>query len=204
MADLHLLENLLANVAQVSYPELLAILFFAGLLEVIFPPVPGDAVFLAGGFIAGRRGFPLTWAIVLAFLGTFLAATALFIAGRVCGPYLFRRRFFARILPEPQRQRVEKLFTHYGLWLILSSRFIPVVRSGIALAAGMTGMRPAFGLVGLAGGIAVFNSLLIVGGSEAGEHWPVLAARLGGIGWAVLALGLAILAARAFFSRRRS
>ena len=176
----------------------------AGLIEVVFPPFPGDATFLAGGFVAGRRGFLLAWPIFAAWLGTFLAAAGLFLVGRIWGRLLLRKRFFARLLPQEQQERLERWFTRYGLWVILGSRFIPVVRSGIALAAGIGGLRPLSGLLGLAAGAFVFDALLVVGGSLVGEHWSVLASLVGTYGLILGAILTGIFIARAAFARRRT
>jgi len=188
-----LLGNLLANVDRIQLTDLMAMMFLVGLVEVIFPPIPGDAIFLAGGFLAGRRGFPLAWPLLAACLGTFLAAAGLFLLGRVWGRALLQRRFFARLLPEAEQERVERWFGRYGPWVVLASRFIPVVRSGIALGAGIVRLRAALALAGLAVGIIIFNSLLIVGGSAAGENWRQLAALVRTSGWIMVSLALAVL-----------
>jgi len=159
---------------------------------------------LAGGFVDGRRGFLLAWPVFAAWLGTFLAAAGLFLVGRIWGRLLLRKRFFARLLPQEQQERLERWFARYGLWVILGSRFIPVVRSGIALAAGIGGLRPVSGLLGLAAGAFVFDTLLVVGGSLVGEHWSVLASLVGTYGLILGAILTGILIARAAFARRRT
>ena len=199
-----LLTDLLANVDQIRLPGLLIALFLAGLIEVVFPPFPGDATFLAGGFVAGRRDFLLAWPVCAAWLGTFLAAALLFLVGRIWGRPLLKKRFFARLLPLEQQKRIERWFTRYGLWVVLGSRFIPVVRSGIALAAGIVGLRPLSGLLGLAAGAFAFDTLLVVGGSLAGEHWPVLASLIGAYGLVLGALLTGIFVVRAALARRRT
>lgn len=199
-----LLADLLSNVDHIRLPGLLTALFLAGLLEVVFPPFPGDATFLAGGFVAGRRGFLLAWPVFAAWLGTFLAAAGLFLIGRIWGRPLLKKRFFARLLPLEQQERLERWFTRYGLWVVLGSRFIPVVRSGIALAAGIAGLRPISGLLGLAAGAFAFDTLLVVGGSLMGEHWSALASLVGTYSLVLALLLAGIFLARVAFRRRRT
>lgn len=197
------IASLLAEAEQIQLPALLWFIFTAGLIEVVFPPFPGDSVFLAGGFIAGHRGFPIAWPVLASCLGTFLAAAGLFAAGRVGGRPLLRRRFFARLLPPPQLARVEGWFSRFGLWVLAGSRFIPVVRSGIALAAGLADLSPLRGLTSLAAGIAVFNTLLVLGGSLAGANWRALAAFVSALGWTAVIAVVGLVAARVFMARRR-
>ena len=55
---LSLLYNLLGEVDHVSCWTIVWSMFLSGLAEVVFPPFPGDAAFLIGGFITTKRGFP--------------------------------------------------------------------------------------------------------------------------------------------------
>lgn len=193
----------MAEFDSISLMALLITMFLAGLAEVVFPPLPGDAVFLAGGFIAARRGFSFTYPLLASCLGTFFAVAGLFYLGRIWGSALLERRFFLRLLPQNQQERVARWFARYGAGVLLCSRFIPVVRSGLALAAGLAGMRPVTGLGSLALGVVLFNSVLVIGGSIVGDRWRELGARLATLGWAALALGGLVLAVRAILLGRR-
>ncbi|MGE5597802.1 MAG: DedA family protein [Bacteroidota bacterium] len=177
------LAALLHQVDRISLWQLLLLVFLTGLVEVVFPPVPGDTVFLAGGFIAGRRGFPPAAPWAAACLGTFIAAAGLYLVGRLLGPALLARPFFARLLPEDQRGRIRGWFARYGVFTLLFSRFAPVVRSGLALAAGLASMPPGRALAALGGGVLLHNAVLISGGALFEEHWRLLASRLTMLGW---------------------
>lgn len=186
----------------VELPEFLGLLCLAGLAEVFFPPFPGDMVFALGGFVAGRRRFFLLWPLLAAWSGTYLAGCLLYLVGRYGGRTLLSRPFFARLLPEPHRVRVEEWFGRYGLWVLCGSRFIPVVRSGIALAAGFAGLPPGRGLAGLALGVMVFNSLLVAGGYFLGERWRLLAPFGGLVGWVIGLAAVVVLVYRRLARRR--
>lgn len=197
-----LLGELQANIDRIEPAGLLSALFLAGLVEVLFPPFPGDAVFALGGFVAGRRGFPLLWPLLAACAGTYLAASGLYLAGRLWGRSLLDKGFFARLLPAREQRRLEGWFARYGLLVILGSRFVPVVRSGIALAAGIAAVPPGRGLAILAAGVVAFDSLLVLGGHLMGENWRALAASIGVLGWAIGAAGLLVVFCRVLGRRR--
>ena len=194
-----LLGELQANIDRIEPAGLFSALFLAGLVEVLFPPFPGDTVFAFGGFVAGRRGFPPIWPLLAACTGTCLSASGLYLAGRFWGRPLLAKGFFARLLPGRERRRLEGWFARYGLWVLLASRFVPVVRSGIALAAGIAAVPPGRGLTILAAGVFAFDSLLVLGGYFMGENWRSLVASLGAFGWALAAAGLLL---AAFFKAR--
>lgn len=198
-----LFQDLLSGMDRISITSLLAALFLAGLIEVVFPPFPGDLSFVAGGVVAGRRGFPLAWPVLAAFTGTMLAAAVLFFLGKLCGRPLLRRPFFARLLPEARLARLEAWFDRYGLWLIIGSRFLAVIRSGIALAAGMAGLRPGLSFGGMAAGIALHAALLVVGGALLREGWEAFAARVGLFSWLLAAAAAVVFVLVRAFGRRR-
>ncbi|NLG84226.1 MAG: hypothetical protein GX493_06400 [Firmicutes bacterium] len=198
-----LVEGFLQGVERaVNLPELLGLLSLAGLAEVFFPPFPGDTVLALGGFMAGRRRFSLIWPLLAAWSGTFLAGLLLYLAGRYGGRPLLSRPFFARLLPAPLRVRVEEWFARYGLWILCGSRFLPVVRSGLALAAGIAGLPPGRALTALALGAAFFDSLLVVGGYLLGERWRLLTSFSWLLGGALGLAAVAILGWRLLVRRR--
>lgn len=193
------LATLLHRIDLIDFWQLLTIVFVAGLVEVVFPPVPGDTVLLAGGFIAGRRGFPLAAPLAAACLGTFVAVVGLYLIGRFVGPALLSRPFFARLLPGNEQARIERWFARYGVLTLVFSRFAPVVRSGLALAAGMAALAPGRALAALGGGVLLHAAVLVIGGGLVGENWRLLASSLTIVGWAVaclILLGAAVWALR--------
>lgn len=121
-----------------SQPEVLiyAILFVSAYVENLFPPFPGDAVMLAGAFLAGRGHITYIGVLLSTVGGGMAGALTLYYIGITGG-----RRFFetgkGRFLVKGNLTRAENLFERYGSLIIVISRFLAGVRSAVAVAAGI-------------------------------------------------------------------
>jgi membrane protein DedA with SNARE-associated domain len=111
-------------------------LFFSSVLETFFPPYPGDTVTLMGGYLASSGVLSLPLAFLFPSAGSLCGALALYYIGMKKGRKLFQKDK-GKILNKTQLNRIESWFGKYGGKVILASRFISGVRSGIAVAAGL-------------------------------------------------------------------
>ncbi len=111
-------------------------LFFSAILETFFPPYPGDTVTFAGGYLASSGALSLPLAFLFPCAGSLSGALILYYLGIKKGRKLFEKDK-GRILNKTQLGKIEKWFGKYGPEVIIASRFITGVRSGIALAAGL-------------------------------------------------------------------
>jgi membrane protein DedA with SNARE-associated domain len=105
------------------------ILVVSTFVENIFPPYPGDAVILAGAFIAGEGN-----------IGYFAGGMILYYIGRFKGRSYFERRD-GKYFGKSSLVRVEKLFGKYGNLVLVFSRFFAGVRSAVSIAAGLGDVR---------------------------------------------------------------
>ena len=113
-----------------------AILMASAFMENIFPPFPGDAIMLAGAYVAGQGSIDYIGVMIAVILGGTIGAIALYGIGKKGG-----RRFFetgsGRYLIKGNLGRAEMLYARHGDFLILISRFLPGIRSAIAVTAGI-------------------------------------------------------------------
>ncbi len=113
-----------------------AALFAACLFENLFPPFPGDMFILAaGGLVAVGRLMPAP--TLLAIIGGGMCSVMLlYVLGRRYGrEYILRKN--CRYFTAADVTRMENRLARWGWLILLFSRFIPGVRSAIALAAGI-------------------------------------------------------------------
>ena len=141
-------------------------------LENVLPPVPGDLVVVLSAYLAGRG--VLNWLPV--YVATCLGGTTGFLfmyyLGRRHGRAFLKKRPGGFLLFSPQRlAQAEAWVNRRGAWLVLANRFLSGIRSVIALAAGMGGLR--WQPVALLGGISmlVWNGGLLYLGLEVGQNW---------------------------------
>ena len=135
------LDTLQDWVATLPIGGLYAVLGVIAFIEGIFPPVPADVVVALGSFLAARRG------------ASFTATAASIVIGSVAGAmvvYAVARRFGAEWLHERLKkagidnleQRLEVMYSEYGMTALFVSRFLPGLRAVTPPMAGATRIPP--------------------------------------------------------------
>lgn len=117
------------------------ILLMSAFVENLFPPFPGDMVTLAGVFVAGEGNIGYAGVLVSTTSGGLLGMLVLYYFGRSKGRRFFEKRN-SKYFGKTTLERVEALFRRYGSSILIVSRFVAGVRSAIAIAAGIGGVRP--------------------------------------------------------------
>jgi len=170
------------------------VLFLASFLEYVFPPVPGDAVAVLGGWYATHGG--LSWAVLFSALSIgALAGTAFdWRLGRWLGARLEDRAEAGR-LDRARLERFERAYRRWGGLLLVANRFLPGIRAFFFLAAGAAGI-PLWKVL-LYGGISavLWNVLLLGAGALLAKNEMelfALFARYDTVAWIVLLAGSAI------------
>jgi membrane protein DedA with SNARE-associated domain len=183
----HFLQNLSGPQAQWFY----LILFASCLIENLFPPYPGDMVILLAGYLAGSGQILTAGGLLCSVAGSLAGGLILFALGSSRGRDLFHRGRF-RFLSPDRLDRVEDWFRRYGRRIILVSRFLPGVRSLVAVAAGIGGMRTRlFALFSLIS-ILMWNGLLFFAGLKLGQNWPAVVRWVRIYNWVVILLLLLV------------
>lgn len=136
---------------------------------LLFPFLPGDSLlFSIGAFIRvntdGAGGLPVSlpvaWAVltVCALAGNVVG----YEIGRVSGPALYRRD--GRIVKRHYLDQSHDFFLRHGTKALVLGRFVPVVRTYVTLAAGVSRMPRRTFILWSAFGAAVWTlSLLLLG-----------------------------------------
>jgi membrane-associated protein len=110
----------------------------------IFFALPGDSLLFTAGLLAATAGLNLFFLIPLIFIATFLGG----IAGYGIGRYIdkiHQVEFLRKILKEEYISEAHAFFEKHGKLAIILSRFVPLMRTFIPIAAGIARMdKPAF------------------------------------------------------------
>jgi membrane protein DedA with SNARE-associated domain len=132
-------------------------------VETLFPPFPGDVLFIAlSGWLGGGMS-SLALSAASGFAGC-LAATAILVSvGRALGRGR-ARPLVSRLFGEGRTVRAEDLFRRRGGPVLLASRFIPGLRSLLVFVAGYSGMRPVRAMAWAGGSAVAWYSILSVAG----------------------------------------
>lgn len=163
------------------------------MVETVFPPVPGDLLFIVTAGWARLAGSSAPTMAASGFVGCMVASVALYILGRTLGR-AFTHGFLARRVGFERIVRAEALFRRHGAFVLVASRFIPGIRSLLVVVAGASKMGPVRSTVSVAVSAAAWYALLAAAGVLAGDNMVSARAFLHTWErWIWLAAGLALL-----------
>lgn len=127
----------------VSIPlwELYLLLGLMAFIEGIFPPVPADVVVALGSFLAARRGANFYVTASSITIGSVAGAMVVYaVARRYGADWLHAKLKRAGI--DNLEQRLEVMYSRYGLTALFVSRFLPGLRAVTPPMAGATRIPP--------------------------------------------------------------
>jgi membrane protein DedA with SNARE-associated domain len=176
-------------------------------IEYLFPPFPGDVVTVLGAFIVRAKGWSIGHAFAATLIGGVIGGAGQFGLGRWV-------RHHAEVRPdsrmakwwrqlEPWRARVDR----HGALLILVSRFLPVLRGPLLMAAGTTKVHLPAASIAFLVGAGVWTALLYVVGAAAGRDPERVGAWLRGYShviWIVAVVVVVIWGGRWYVRWRRA
>jgi len=175
-------------------------LFFSNVLENIFPPYPGDTVILVGGYLASAEKLSFLGVFLISLLGCLTGAMILYFLGQRKGRGFFKN---GKILNQSNLAKIEVWFKKYGEEVILASRFLTGIRSGVALSAGLGNVKVKKMIVYISISIALWNGLLIFLAAKLQQNWQALYKTFVVYNRAVLALVIVFFVAALFLWIRK-
>jgi membrane protein DedA with SNARE-associated domain len=195
-------------VLAISPTEILVDLGYGGLAllmlaETVFPPIPSEAVLPLAGYLVYQGELGFLPALATSTAGSLAGAIVLAELARRGGrPFAERFVRFAHQEPE-QLDRAEGWFDRHGSWVVLFGRFLPGVRSLVALPAGLLRMSRVRYLLLTLIGSAIWNATLIGAGYILGEEWERVSDAIGPLALPVLAVVVLAVAGWFVWRRRR-
>ena len=172
-------------------------------LESACIPLPSEIIMPFAGYLASLGRFSL-WGVALAgAIGCNIGSTAAYAVGATGG-----RRFIDRwgrwvLLNHTDLYRAEWFFARFGRPAVLIARVLPVIRTFIALPAGIARMRQLPFQVSTFVGSLVWCYALGVAGFRLGRRWENDPALRAFLHRADLAIALLLAACLAWFLRQR-
>lgn len=175
-------------------------------LEAIIAPIPSELIVPFSGFLISDGRF--TWFGVLCSttIGSLTGAYVLYALGRYGGrPLIERWGHWVLVKPEDVI-KTEKFFINHGRKAVFISKFIPIVRSYIALPAGLSKMPLSTFFLYSALGSIMWNSFLIYLGFSLKNNWGQAVEMIGKydkIGQIIVGLVIIIWLVRHFQQKRK-
>ena len=107
----------------------------------LFPFLPGDSLIFTAALLHAEFGFGVWTLVIVGVLAAFFGVQVGYWLGAKFGRRLFKDD--ARILKTEYMVRAEEFFEKWGAVSLVLSRFVPIVRTFVPLAAGIARMNYA-------------------------------------------------------------
>ncbi len=142
---------------------------FLMFIENVIPPIPSEVIMGLGGMAVARGSMQFWPLLLVGTLGSTLGNYVWFLAGDRLG-YRRLRPFVERhgrwlTMEWDDIERATGFIQRHGQWIVFALRFSPMLRTIISLPAGLAHMQHWRFLLFTFGGAAVWNAVLISGGS---------------------------------------
>ena len=137
-------------------------------------PLPSEIIMPFSGYLVAQGRFGLFWVATAGALGCNLGSALAYAVGYYGGPPMVRK--FGRLLwlSEHELEIAQRFFARWGSITVFVARLLPVVRTFIALPAGVARMpQLRFHLYTFLGSWPWCLGLAYLG-MKAGEHWDYL------------------------------
>jgi membrane protein DedA with SNARE-associated domain len=154
-----------------GYFVLFGLLFSCGLGL----PIPEDIPLLVAGALVGSGHMHLAIAAVVAWCGIIGGDCVLYYLGRRFGLNITRLPLIGKHVTKERIYKAERLFHHYGIWVVAVGRMFAGIRGGMVIAAGT--IKYNFLKFFIADGAAavVSGGLFLFLGIEFGQNLPKVA-----------------------------
>ena len=167
---LYIIQFITQLISTLGYPGI----FLLMTLESMLMPVPSEAVMPFAGFLAFEGKMDIWIAVLVSSLANLTGSLIAYAVGRYLGRGFVHRYGKYVLLNTHHLDLTEKWFQRYGSVAVLFSRMLPVVRSVIALPAGIGKMNIwHFCLFTFIGSIP-WNLALVYTGYLLKENWNML------------------------------
>ena len=137
-------------------------------------PLPSEVIMPFSGYLVSAGRFSLMWVAIAGAAGCNLGSLFAYYAGAWGGRPLAERYGRMVLVSRHDLEMADRFFHRYGDWAVFIARLLPVVRTFIALPAGIARMNfLRFNLFTFLGSLPWCWVLAYIG-YKLGPRWPIL------------------------------
>jgi membrane protein DedA with SNARE-associated domain len=179
----------------ISHSGYLGIVTLMG-IESACIPIPSEVIMPFSGYLVFVGRFKLIWVALAGALGCNVGSAVAYAVGYYGGRPLAERYGYCLWISKTDLELADRWFDHFGDWAVFFARLVPMVRTFIALPAGIARMKFLdFNVYTFLGSLP-WCWALAYAGVKLGSRWTVLRRYFHQLDTAIL---VAILAAIALF-----
>ena len=186
----------IAVISQAGYPGIVLLMG----IESACIPLPSEIIMPFSGYLVYTGRFKLAWVALAGAVGCNVGSLVAYYVGAFGGRPLAEKYGRYVLVTRHDLELADRWFARYGDWAVFFARLLPVVRTFIALPAGVARMNfLRFNIYTFLGSLP-WCLALAYAGLKLGERWTILRAYFHRFDTAILIL---IVIAGAWFVRNR-
>ena len=186
----------IAVISQAGYPGIVLLMG----IESACIPLPSEIIMPFSGYLVYTGRFKLAWVALAGAVGCNVGSLVAYYVGALGGRPLAEKYGRYVLVTRHDLELADRWFARYGDWAVFFARLLPVVRTFIALPAGVARMSfLRFNLYTFLGSLP-WCLALAYAGLKLGERWTILRQYFHRFDTVILVL---IVIAAAWFVRNR-
>jgi len=186
----------IAVISQAGYPGIVLLMG----IESACIPLPSEIIMPFSGYLVFTGRFKLAWVALAGAVGCNVGSLVAYYVGALGGRPLAEKYGRYVLVTRHDLELADRWFARYGDWAVFFARLLPVVRTFIALPAGVARMNfLRFNIYTFLGSLP-WCLALAYAGLKLGERWTILRQYFHRFDTAILIL---IVIAGAWFVRNR-
>jgi membrane protein DedA with SNARE-associated domain len=160
-------------IAVISHSGYLGIILLMG-IESACIPLPSEVIMPFSGYLVSVGRFDLTWVAVAGAFGCNVGSLVAYYVGSLGGRPLVEKYGRFVLITRHDLEMADRFFARYGDWAVFIARLLPVIRTFIALPAGIARMNfLRFNVYTFLGSLP-WCWVLAYAGLKLGERWTIL------------------------------
>lgn len=145
--------------------------FLSAILQITFPPYPGDTILILGGYL-GSAGVREGSASILGsyLVGTIISSFALYTLGSWKGEAVLKTRLVSKYFSQNHQLKAKKWLLRYGIVIFFICKFIPGLNSLIIIFGGIFRFNPLWAYIGVGIASIIHNVIFFLLGRSIGHN----------------------------------
>ncbi len=148
--------------------------FLNSVLQVLFPPYPGDSVVIFQGYLSSKGLLNTPLLIITTNAGTFFSSVLLYIISNRLGEKVVEGKFVKKYFDTNKIYKLENWFNKYGAIAIVINKFIPGIGSLTLIGAGIFKLKFSPAIISIGAASLLHNMVLFMAGRLTGDNMLII------------------------------
>ncbi len=191
-----------------SYPQwfIYSFTYISGLLQVAFPPYPGEIVIVLAGCLKSNNSILHSLTLFLTYwISIIIANIILYELGRRKGVALLKCRLFSKIANAGSNEKITAMIGKYGFFIFLAAIYMPGLYLPLVFFSGVLKHDRNITYPGIMIATFIHDIILFIGGWLVGNNINAISSFMSTyrITALCLVIGIIIIAAIIYFVKNR-